>query len=65
MPRPIPTEDFAETFAVWLKPHSPWRREYLGWPAYAKLEFIDALAVDIGGRQAGRFGPQHHRKCAA
>jgi hypothetical protein len=43
-----PTEDFAETFAVWLKPHSPWRREYLGWPAYAKLEFIDTLAGEIG-----------------
>src|SRR5271170_5413285 len=43
-----PTEDFAETFAVWLKPRSPWRREYLGWPAYAKLEFIDTLAGDIG-----------------
>lgn len=44
-----PTEDFAETFAVWLKPNSPWRREYSGWPAFAKLEFIDALAHDIGG----------------
>jgi hypothetical protein len=43
-----PTEDFAETFAVWLKPRSAWRREYLGWPAYAKLEFIDQLAGDIG-----------------
>ena len=43
-----PTEDFAETFAVWLKPRSTWRREYVGWPAYAKLEFIDALAVEIG-----------------
>jgi Putative zinc-binding metallo-peptidase len=43
-----PTEDFAETFAVWLKPRSPWRREYLGWPAYAKLEYIDTLAKDIG-----------------
>jgi hypothetical protein len=43
-----PTEDFAETFAVWLKPRSPWRREYLGWPAYAKLQFIDTLANDIG-----------------
>jgi Putative zinc-binding metallo-peptidase len=43
-----PTEDFAETFAVWLKPHSPWRREYIGWPAYAKLEFIDSLAKEIG-----------------
>lgn len=43
-----PTEDFAETFAVWLKPRSAWRREYLGWPAYAKLQFIDTLANDIG-----------------
>jgi hypothetical protein len=42
-----PTEDFAETFAVWLKPHSGWRREYLGWPAYTKLEFIDELAKDL------------------
>jgi hypothetical protein len=43
-----PTEDFAETFAVWLKPRSPWRREYLDWPAYAKLQYIDTLAIDIG-----------------
>ena len=43
-----PTEDFAETFAVWLKPRSAWRREYLGWPAYVKLEFIDTLAGEIG-----------------
>src|SRR5271155_1217369 len=43
-----PTEDFAETFAVWLKPRSAWRREYLGWPAFAKLEFIDGLAAEIG-----------------
>ncbi len=43
-----PTEDFAETFAVWLKPRSAWRRDYLGWPAFAKLEFIDAIAKDIG-----------------
>ncbi len=44
-----PTEDFAETFAVWLKPHSAWRRDYVGWPAYAKLQFIDELAAEIGG----------------
>jgi putative zinc-binding metallo-peptidase len=43
-----PTEDFAETFAVWLKPRSAWRREYQGWPAFAKLEFIDRLASEIG-----------------
>jgi hypothetical protein len=42
-----PTEDFAETFAVWLKPRSAWRREYVGWPAYAKLEFIESLAGEI------------------
>jgi len=45
-----PTEDFAETFAVWLKPRSAWRREYLNWPAYAKLEYIDSLAQEIGFR---------------
>jgi hypothetical protein len=44
-----PTEDFAETFAVWLKPNSPWRREYLGWPAYVKLQYIDGLADEFGG----------------
>jgi hypothetical protein len=43
-----PTEDFAETFAVWLKPHSSWRREYQDWPAYAKLKFIDELVGEIG-----------------
>jgi hypothetical protein len=43
-----PTEDFAETFAVWLKPKSAWRREYLGWRAYGKLEYIDELAAEIG-----------------
>jgi Putative zinc-binding metallo-peptidase len=47
-----PTEDFAETFAVWLKPNSPWRREYLGWPAFAKLEYIDGLAAEIGDSKA-------------
>ncbi len=25
-----PTEDFAETFAVWLQPRARWRREYAG-----------------------------------
>ena len=43
-----PTEDFAETFAVWLKPNSPWRREYSGWPAYVKLEYIDGLVDELG-----------------
>ena len=43
-----PTEDFAETFAVWLKPRSTWRREYRDWPAFAKLTYIGELAQEIG-----------------
>ena len=46
-----PTEDFAETFAVWLKPNSQWRSEYAGWPAYSKLQFIDQLAQQIGNQK--------------
>jgi len=42
-----PTEDFAETFAVWLKPGSRWRREYEGWPAIAKLEYVDGLMAEV------------------
>ncbi len=44
-----PTEDFAETFAVWLKPGSRWRSQYRDWPALAKLEYVDALMAEIGG----------------
>lgn len=42
-----PTEDFAETFAVWLQPRARWRREYEGWPALAKLEYVDRLMASI------------------
>jgi hypothetical protein len=43
-----PTEDFAETFAVWLQPGSRWRTQYAGWPVIAKLEYVDALMREIG-----------------
>jgi hypothetical protein len=46
-----PTEDFAETFAVWLQPRTRWRREYQGWPALRKLEYVDKLMAHISGRQ--------------
>jgi hypothetical protein len=39
-----PDEDFAETFAVWLTPASKWRLKYKGWPALAKLRYVDAVA---------------------
>ena len=38
-----PDEDFAETFAVWLDPHSMWGTRYAGWPAERKLEYLDGL----------------------
>ncbi|MGB5102748.1 MAG: putative zinc-binding metallopeptidase [Steroidobacteraceae bacterium] len=44
-----PAEDFAETFAVWLQPKSRWRREYAGWPALEKLEYVDRLMAEIAG----------------
>ena len=42
-----PTEDFAETFAVWLQPRQTWRRQYAGWPALQKLEYVDSLMREI------------------
>ena len=42
-----PDEDFAETFAVWLTPNLDWRSEYGGWPALAKLEYVDQAMREI------------------
>ena len=42
-----PTEDFAETFAVWMQPKARWRRDYADWPAIRKLEFVDELMDEI------------------
>lgn len=42
-----PTEDFAETFAVWMQPKARWQREYDGWPALRKLQYVDALMDEI------------------
>jgi len=47
-----PAEDFAETFAVWLGPRARWRRQYKGWPARRKLEFVDALMASVAGTAA-------------
>ncbi|MEM9373623.1 MAG: putative zinc-binding metallopeptidase [Planctomycetota bacterium] len=46
-----PTEDFAETFAVWLTPGSKWRVRYKGWGALRKLEYVDGLMASIAGRR--------------
>jgi hypothetical protein len=46
-----PTEDFAETFAVWLQPRSRWRREYADWPALNKLRYVDELMHELQDAQ--------------
>jgi len=45
-----PDEDFAETFAVWLTPGFDWRKDYAGWPALRKLEYIDELMRSLAGK---------------
>ena len=50
-----PTEDFAETFAVWLPVRSRWRSQYEGWPALAKLEYVDRTMRELAGRRAANF----------
>lgn len=52
-----PAEDFAETFAVWLKPNSRWRNYYKDWPALMKLEYVDELMREIGAS-----APQNRRR---
>ena len=44
-----PTEDFAETFAVWLTPKSAWRKSYAGWPALHKLKAVEELVASVRG----------------
>jgi hypothetical protein len=45
-----PTEDFAETFAVWLSPRSGWRSQYADWPALRKLEYVDRTMRELHGQ---------------
>jgi hypothetical protein len=43
-----PVEDFAETFAVWLRPGGRWRHRYASWPAaLRKLSFVETLIREI------------------
>lgn len=44
-----PDEDFAETFAVWLRPGGGWRERYRGWPALTKLDYVDRVANELAG----------------
>lgn len=46
-----PLEDFAETFAVWLRPGSRWRTRYRKWPAIRKLEMVDDFMKSLDGKK--------------
>src|SRR3990172_5646487 len=45
-----PEEDFAETVAIWLTPRLDWRRQYRGWKALDKLEYVDGLMRRLAGK---------------
>ena len=62
-----PAEDFAETFAVWLKPRSRWRKEYEGWDALKKVQLVDELMNLISGaapklKSRAKVDPAHRIK---
>lgn len=43
-----PVEDWAETFAVWLRPGARWRERYAAWPvALRKLWLVDELVEEV------------------
>jgi Putative zinc-binding metallo-peptidase len=46
-----PVEDFAETFAVWLRPGMQWRKRYKDWPAIEKLEYVEELMEELAGKR--------------
>jgi hypothetical protein len=52
-----PDEDFAETFAVWLTPNLDWRTAYAGWPALAKLEYVDTVMREIANEAPAPIEP--------
>jgi len=54
-----PAEDFAETFAVWLKPENKWRRQYEGWGALRKLEYVDRLMKELAHKTPPRKPKRH------
>jgi hypothetical protein len=61
-----PDEDFAETFAVWIRPRSNWRVVYRNWPALKKLEYVDSLMQTLRFKKphvvAGPLDSPYHSK---
>ncbi|MFK7766583.1 MAG: putative zinc-binding metallopeptidase [Mariniblastus sp.] len=63
-----PSEDFAETFAVWLKPRSKWRKEYEGWKvAFKKIQLVEELMDGLADKPPAvksrkKVDPAHRNK---
>ena len=47
-----PHEDWAETFAVWLRPNSNWQHRYADWAALNKLHYVDQLMAELARQPA-------------
>ncbi|UCF77823.1 MAG: putative zinc-binding metallopeptidase [Candidatus Eiseniibacteriota bacterium] len=54
-----PDEDFAETFAVWLRPDSRWQEKYRGWPVMKKLMYVDRVMRHLGEKPSMVKAPQN------
>lgn len=46
-----PDEDFAETFSVWLTPGLNWKKQYKGWKAIIKLNYVQELMDEIKSKE--------------
>ncbi len=42
-----PVEDFAETFAIWLRPGSRWKHRYRDWPAIKKIKAVEKMLESV------------------
>ncbi len=49
-----PSEDFAETFAVWLRPNISWKKRYEGWPVLKKLYYVEELMEDLSRKRPSK-----------
>jgi len=50
-----PAEDFAETFAVWMRPGSRWQKQYEGWGAQRKLQYVHHTMTGLIGKTPPRI----------
>lgn len=59
-----PDEDWCETFAVWLTPGVDWHKQYRGWKALDKLQFVDELMRSIAGQRPAKEAGRQYWKAA-